>query len=113
MAFGAAQKVAVAERRASPRRRVMWGSFVTSLDGSLFVQCTTRDISATGARVEAGETRGLPATVCYLDMRHRLAYEARVAWKSGQEAGLEFLKCYRFDEVPSQELRGLIAQQCQ
>ena len=41
----------LADRRAAPRRRVMWGSWLVTPDGSHCVQCQTRDFSATGARV--------------------------------------------------------------
>ena len=76
------------------------------------MQCQTRDFSATGARVALEDPAPLPAGVCFLDMRHRLAYELRVAWRQSPEMGLEFLKVYRFDEVPSVELRGVIEQVC-
>ena len=37
---------------------------------------------------------------------------SRVAWRQSPEMGLEFLKVYRFDDVPSLELRGVIDQVC-
>jgi PilZ domain len=102
----------MADRRAAPRRRVLWGSWLVTQDGSHCIQCHTRDFSATGARVELEDQRAIPASVCYLDLRNRLAYESRVAWRNAPEMGLEFLKVYRFDEVPSQHLRGMIEQVC-
>ena len=112
MAFGAAQSMAV-ERRREVRRRVSFGSFIATSDASRFEQCRVHDFSPSGARVEMGEQAGLPVTVCFLDMRSRLAYEARIAWRKAPEMGLEFLKVYRFDEVPSLELRGMIEKACQ
>ena len=102
----------LAERRAAPRRRVMWGSWLVAPDGSHVVQCQTRDFSATGARVSLEDSRAFPGSVCLLDMRNRLAYESRIAWRAAPEMGLEFLKVYRFDEVPAQ-LRGVVEQVCQ
>ena len=101
----------MADRRASPRRRVLWGSWLVSPDGSHVVQCQTRDFSATGARVALDDHNAFAKGVCFLDMRNRLAYESRVAWQKAPEMGLEFLKVYRFDEVPS-ELKGVIEQVC-
>lgn len=100
-----------ADRRASPRRRVMWGCWLVAPDGSHVVQCQTRDFSATGARVALDDSRAFPGSVCLLDMRNRLAYESRIAWREAPEMGLEFLKVYRFDEVPA-PLRGIVEQVC-
>ena len=99
------------ERRASPRRRVKLGAWLVTVDGSHVVQCQTRDFSATGVRVALDDERSIPATICFLDLRNRLAYESRVAWRKAPEMGLEFLKVYRFDEVPA-ELKGVIEQVC-
>lgn len=104
--FGQARKPE--ERRKEPRRKVLWGSWLASLDGTGLIQCQTHDISPSGARVVLDDQRIVPATVCYLDMRHRLAYEARVAWRKQPELGLEFLKVWRFDEAPT-ALRDAIA----
>jgi PilZ domain-containing protein len=101
-----------AERRIAPRRRVMWGSWLVTPDGSHCVPCQTRDFSATGARVALDDQRAFPASVCFLDMRNRLAYEARIAWRKTPEMGLEFVKVYRFADVP-EALRGVIEQVCQ
>ena len=100
----------LAERRVAPRRRVMWGSWLVTPDGSHYVQCQTRDFSATGVRVALDDQRAFPGQVCFLDLRNRLAYESRIAWRKAPEMGLEFLKVYRFDEVPSAQVRGVIEQ---
>lgn len=99
------------ERRAAPRRKVLWGSWLASADGSGLVPCMTHDISPSGARVALDDPRFVPATVCYFDMRHRLAYEARVAWRKTPEMGLEFLKAWRFDEAP-ERLQAAVATVC-
>jgi hypothetical protein len=102
-------KDAAAERRAAPRRRVNWGSFVALPDGSHWIKCQTRDISAGGARVQLDEARGLPPVIWFLDMRNRLAYEARIAWQASPEIGLQFLKVHRFADAPSDGLKQVIA----
>lgn len=108
--FGQAKKNA--ERRVQPRRRVLWGSWIAALDGAGLVQCQTRDFSPGGARISLDEQRAAPGQLCFLDLRHRLAYESRVAWRQMPELGLEFLKVYRFDEAPP-ALQGVIAALCQ
>lgn len=97
-------------RRRHARQRVSWGSFIATLDGSRCVQCQTRDFSHAGARVRMDDQHTLPASVCLLDVRNRLAYESRIAWHKAPEMGLEFTKVYRFDEVPSPGLRQAIEQ---
>lgn len=107
--FGLARKTM--ERRAGARRKVHLGCWLASADGDGLVQCQTLDFSPAGARVMLNDQHGMSATVCFLDMRNRLAYEARVAWRKAPEVGLEFLKVWRFDEAP-ESLRGAIATAC-
>jgi hypothetical protein len=109
MAFITGEKAnAVNERRASERRRVAFGSWVASLDGSMVLACQTRDASASGVRVHPKEAQVLPKTLFYLDMRDRIAYEAVVRWQEKTEAGLEFTKAYRFTDLPVAELKKVI-----
>jgi hypothetical protein len=54
------------------------------------------------------EMPSLPEAVYFLQLRDRLAYEARIVWRKSPEMGLQFSKVYRFDEVPGAPLRGLI-----
>ena len=91
----------VADRRKSERRKVMWGAKLASLDGSQIVACTTLEISPSGARVRLDEQHNTARTLFYVDLRHRLAYEARIAWSKSPEMGLEFLKVHRISDVPA------------
>ena len=97
-----------ADRRAVARRRMNWGSYIAMPDASLWVKCQTRDLSFAGARVQMDELPNLPAAVYFLEMRARLAYEANIVWRKAPEIGLQFIKVYRFDEVPGAPRRGLI-----
>ena len=99
------------ERRAVPRRKVHWGARIASIDGGRYMRCVTRDFSSAGARVDLEGNQVLDAMVWLLDLQHRLAYESRIAWRSGSEIGLHFLRCYRFDELPSRALRDMIASE--
>jgi len=95
-------------RRSVTRRRVQWGSYIAVPDAKRGVKCQTRDLSFAGARVQIDDMPDLPAAVYFLQMRDRLAYEAQIIWSKTPELGLQFTKLYRFDEVPSAPLRGLI-----
>jgi len=96
------------ERRQTPRRKVHWGARIASLDGGRYMRCTTRDFSSAGARVDLEGNQLLDAMVWLIDLQHRLAYEARIVWRINPEVGLQFLRCYRFDELPSQAIRDMI-----
>ena len=99
------------ERRATARRRVLWGSRIAHLDGNYCVNCQIRDISPTGARILLHDQQLIPRSVYLLDMQNRLAYEALVVWLKAPEFGLQFIKLYRFDEVPLAGLRRQIEQE--
>lgn len=96
------------DRREAPRRKVHWGARIAGIDGDRYIRCVTRDFSSTGARVDLEGQEVLDAKVWLLDLQHRMAYEARIVWRRSPEVGLEFLRCYRFDEIPSQAVRDLI-----
>ncbi len=95
-------------RRQSDRRKVLWGARLASLDGGRYLRCITRDISCAGARVNIEDQLFQGTSAYFLDLRNRFAYEARVVWQRPPELGLEFIRGYRFDEVPSERLRMAI-----
>jgi hypothetical protein len=99
----------LASRRQVERRKVLWGSRIANLDGSRYTKCETRDISAAGARIQLDDQQYVTDRLYFMDMRNRLAYEARVIWQKAPELGLQFLRSYRFDEVPSPQLRKHLA----
>ena len=95
----------LASRRQFERRKVLWGCRIANFDGTRYTKCETRDISAAGARIHLEDPQFLSERVYFMDMRNRLAYEARIAWQKAPELGLQFVRSYRFDEVPSADLR--------
>ena len=98
-------------RRQSERRKVLWGSRLASLGGDRYMRCTTKDISAAGARVNIDDQPFQGDRAYFLDLRNRFAYEARVVWQRPPEMGLEFIRGYRFDEMPCEPLRRAIASE--
>jgi PilZ domain len=99
---------ATIERRSAPRLRVSVASWVTSLDGSWFVACTTRDVSPLGVCIHPREPQLLPKSLYYLDMKDRISYESSVRWQDRSAAGLQFVKAYKFSELPSPQVKQLI-----
>ena len=94
-------------RRKAERRKVLWGARLANLNGDRYLRCLTKDISSAWARVSIDE-QFLDKSAYFLDLRNRFAYEARVVWQRPPEMGLEFIRGYRFDEVPSETLRRAI-----
>ncbi len=41
-----------------------------------------------------------------------MAYEARVVWRKTPELGLQFVRSYRFDELPSKQASRHIQGEC-
>ena len=93
------------DKRQAARRKVLWGSRLANIEGSRYLRCFTRDISFTGARVDIEDQQFIDDRAWFLDLRNRFAYEAKVVWKRHPELGLEFVRGYRFDEVPSEQVR--------
>jgi len=88
------------EKRQATRRKVLWGARLANLDGSRYLRCLTRDISVGGARVDIESQTFPDDQAWFLDLRSRMAYEARIIWQKSPELGLQFVRSYRFDEVP-------------
>ena len=103
------REIGLASRRQVERRKVLWGSRIANLDGSRYIKCETRDISVAGARIHLEDQQHVTDRLYFMDMRNRIAYEARVIWQKVPEMGLQFLRSYRFDEVPSPQLRKHLA----
>jgi hypothetical protein len=100
------------DRRKQPRQRVLWGARVTHLDGGYSVKCETRNISPSVARIHLDDNLfPLLVSMYLLDMQNRLAYQGKIIWRKLPEVGLQFLRAYRFDEIPSRGVRQIIDDQ--
>jgi hypothetical protein len=88
-------------RRQTERRKVLWGARLTNLEGSRYLKCLARDISSAGVRVDIETQQFGEDRAYFLDLRTRMAYEARVVWQKAPELGLQFIRSYRFDELPA------------
>ena len=78
------------ERRADPRLRTLLAGKIVSGDGFISADCTVRDLSLSGARVEISRVVRLPPPVALMLIRDGLLFDAAVAWRRGDEAGLVF-----------------------
>jgi len=80
----------VAERRPTPRSRVLLSGVVAYGDGAYSFDCAFRNLSSTGARVAVGKNTQFPSQFFLINIRDRVAYDCKVAWNKGGEVGVAF-----------------------
>src|SRR5215468_1520627 len=81
----------MAERRPIPRRRVLLGGVAASEDGAYTLNCLIRDLNEKGARIVVSGRQSLPEELYLVITRDHMAHRARLVWRKGDEAGLEFV----------------------
>ena len=79
-----------AERRPSPRSRVLLSGIVVYGDGAYSFDCAFRNLSATGARVAMGKNVQFPSQFFLINIRDRVAYDCEVVWNKAGEVGVAF-----------------------
>ena len=78
------------EKRYIPRRRVFKGGKIIFADGTMVVDCVIRNLSVGGARLDVPATLGLPHAFTLVDVQTERHYVATVAWRRGDQMGVEF-----------------------
>ena len=85
------QNTQVSETRAAPRERMFVAARLSYAHGALSVACTVTQLSATGARLNIADPASLPdmfdISIPHKDFNSR----ARMIWREGSKAGIEFL----------------------
>jgi len=79
------------EERRAPRHRTLIGATIVHGDDMLTVECTVRDWSDNGRRVQLPPLTVLPELFWLLEHRDPLANEAILRWRDETNAGLELL----------------------
>jgi hypothetical protein len=87
------------EKRKAPRKHLKYPARILNGDDEPRM-CTLSDISATGARVITSKPEGLPDEIMLLLSNGGARRRCRIAWRDGQELGLEFM--HDFDKPKSQ-----------
>jgi len=78
------------EGRANPRRNVLLRGLLVHGAALLTTECTVRDLSEGGARVQISTFTVIMAPVALLVVRLDRAWAARVVWQIGLVMGLRF-----------------------
>lgn len=77
------------EKRKNLRSRVLKGAKLILGNSSTF-DCTVRDLTSFGARIEIPNTVGLPEKLALTFDRGRSVRRIRIAWRALNKAGVEF-----------------------
>lgn len=83
------------DRRQDLRQRVFKGAVVLLSDGQVAFDCTIRNLSDHGAKIEVEQPADIPDEFdLALPSMHRIA-PAKAAWRKGREIGVELVGHWR------------------
>src|SRR6185369_6906705 len=88
----------ILERRPKRRKRVLLGGIVVSADGSHSFNCSIRDVSETGGRILLNGQQ-VPSQFYLIEVRDRVAHEAKVIWENEKEVGVSFENTFRLADI--------------
>lgn len=77
-------------KRITHRSRVLKGAKLVSMNNWTLVDCTVRDISATGAKIICGDQMAVANEFRFLIPVDNTICNARVIWRKGTLLGIEF-----------------------
>jgi hypothetical protein len=79
------------ERRSGQRHRALKGGTLYFNKGYSSLECVIRDISESGARIQMGETFGVPSRFTMSISGEDMRVEASLRWRTSRNIGLSFL----------------------
>lgn len=85
------------DRRAFPRKRVLFSGVIADENGENLIDCFIRGLAASGAQVKAQRPLTLGALVYLMDTWNEAAHLATVVWTADRKAGLRFTHSYLLD----------------
>ncbi|HEX2560199.1 PilZ domain-containing protein [Phenylobacterium sp.] len=91
-----------ARRRTLLRGRICWGPH-----HAISADCTIRDLSETGAQLRLPATQALPPTFALVHVSEGTAYEAALAWRRDDLAGVKFMTKHDLKASVPRELMPL------
>lgn len=78
------------EHRRSPRQRVLKSGKIIYGGGSIVVDCTIRNLSATGARLQVPTSVAIPDRFEFAEAAAGTRRPATVVWRRGALMGIRF-----------------------
>ncbi len=79
------------EQRSAPRRRTLKGGRIVINNGFSTIQCTVRNLSDTGARLQVASILGIPDGF-QLAMDDGRKFDCAIAWRKETELGVSFVR---------------------
>jgi len=92
-------------RRQEPRPRTFLGGKLIFGAHDLTADCTVRNLTARGAKVQTPVASTLSREVWLVVTKSGTAYRAVQAWRRDEEVGLRFLSQHKLDEDRSPDLK--------
>ncbi|HEY9219136.1 MAG TPA: hypothetical protein VIO94_13890 [Phenylobacterium sp.] len=89
-------------RRTLLRGRICWGPHA-----AISADCTIRDLSADGAQLRLSSAQPIPQTFSLIHVTEGVAYEASLAWRRGDLAGVKFSASHDLKTPGARELFDL------
>ena len=77
-------------KRGSPRQRVLKSGRIVFANGAFSVDCSIRNISETGARLQVPLTVSIPDHFTLVDSHGGTRHFAKVVWRKGDLLGIRF-----------------------
>src|SRR6185295_12137004 len=99
--MSSAEKLSSAEKRKNFRRSIAYPAFIDRGDGSPAIECTLCDASQEGALLAVAEPSGVPDEfILALSSDGAARRRCRVAWRTEDQVGVEFLKDLKKNAPP-------------
>ena len=103
----------MSENRGEHRRRVLWSGLVFVPQTHSTIDCTIRDLSATGARIRVRAETPLPTKFLLADITNQAAYEVQCVRRNDLELGVKLLRPVQLENrhcFKSIQLRRLLVE---
>jgi PilZ domain-containing protein len=91
-------------RRQARRARVLLGGIVVSRDGGRTWNCSIKDLSETGAKIQVADSQVIPERAYFINLKSGIAYEVQTAWLRLPLAGLKFGQSFPLEGLPDPKL---------
>ena len=92
-----------ADKRKSARKRSFLRGKIAYDNGAHSFDCTIRDLSNTGARIDLPAGQIVPKHFVLIDMRNANAYDGELKWRTGSQIGVSFFGAFALDGAVSPE----------
>jgi hypothetical protein len=98
----------LAERRAKPRKKVLFAGVIVYGEGDFAINCRIRDLTETSARVTLPASQSLPEEFYLINMKEQTAHKARMVWQKKTDMGLALEASHDLRKLSGRRLGYLV-----